>query len=377
MKPFEARNAYFDRLCNNTELMWLGQNTNHYTPHDAVREAVIAAFDQGQYHAYAPPLGFETLRALIRQDIGLPDASVIVTDGAVQGLYSICASFCQPGTEFLTTDPSWAWPMSFAQRAGATVVQMPIYNPDNGYKLTAAQLRSHVNERTRVIYLVDPNNPLGTCHTAAEIEEFASIARDADAYLIHDATYFQFADSFTPAYTFYPEKTLVTYSFSKWLGLAGMRLGAILGSADNIERLASAPPNNLGSNVLSQRAAIAGLQTKQEWFPQIKQRLRRNQQALFDAVAAIPGLSIPVFPSQANFLVVETHQAGIRPEALVSVLQEHGIMIRQGSYHTKAFGDRFVKISLTVPEQWVDELCRLLPQAVEKARTLTDTPALF
>jgi len=264
MRKFEQRNAYFDRLCNTPGLMWLGQNTNHFDPHPSVVEAATQALSQGGYHAYAPPAGFEELRGLILQDAGLPEACAFVTDGAVQALYTVCRALCEPGRDFVTTDPSWAWPMHFARQAGSRVVELPIYDPAQGYKLTAAQLRAAVGPDTGVIYLVDPNNPLGTCHSEAEIREIAGIARSVGAWLVQDATYSQFADAFAPAYRHYPEKTVMTYSFSKWLGLAGMRLGAAIAHPDTIERLAAAPPNNLGSNVLSQRAAIAGLKSKAE-----------------------------------------------------------------------------------------------------------------
>lgn len=377
MRNFEARNIYFDTLCNTPGLMWLGQNTNHFEPHPAVTQAVIDALQSGEYHAYAPPAGFEELRRLIVQDAGVPDACAFVTDGAVEALYNVCRNICAPGQDFVTTDPSWAWPMHFARQAGSNVVELPIYDAAQGYKLTAEQLRAAVGPNTGVIYLVDPNNPLGTCHTAAEIEEIAAIARSVDAYLIHDATYSHFADDFTPAYRFYPEKTVMTYSFSKWLGLAGMRLGAVISNVDIIERIATAPPNNLGSNVLSQRAAIAGLKTKHEWFPEVQRRQRRNQAAVAEAAARIPGLHLPVYPSQANLLIVETLQAGVTPEALVAAYQTEGIMIRQGTYHTKRFGDRFVKISLTVPEAWCDRFCELLPAMVERARSGTQAVNLF
>jgi aspartate/methionine/tyrosine aminotransferase len=374
MRQFEERNAYFDALCNTPGLMWLGQNTNHFEPHPSVREAVIQALDSGEYHAYAPPIGFEALRQLIREDIGLPDASVMVTDGAVEGLYNVCRNICKPGKDFVTTNPSWAWPMHFATKAGSNVVELPIYDAAQNYKLTPAQLRAAVNENTGVIYLVDPNNPLGTCHTEDEIREFADIARSVGAYFIHDATYFHFADNFSPAYKFYPEKTIVTYSFSKWLGLAGMRLGAVIAHPDLIEKIASAPPNNLGSNVLSQRAAIAGLRSKAQWFPEINRRQRRNQAAVVKAAQGVEGLAVPVYPSQANLLVVETVGAGIQPEALVAAYQAEGVMIRQGTYHTKLFGHRFVKVSLTVPESWADRFCELLPAMVERARSI-DVPS--
>ena len=377
MRNFEARNIYFDTLCNTPGLMWLGQNTNHFEPHPSVIQAVIDALHGGEYHAYAPPAGFEELRRLIVEDAGVPDACAFVTDGAVEALYNVCRNICAPGRDFVTTDPSWAWPMHFARQAGSNVIELPIYDAAQGYKLTADQLRAAVGPNTGVIYLVDPNNPLGTCHTAEEIEEIAAIARSVDAYLIHDATYSHFADSFTPAYRFYPEKTVMTYSFSKWLGLAGMRLGAVISNVDIIERIATAPPNNLGSNVLSQRAAIAGLKTKHEWFPEVQRRQRRNQAAVAEAASRIPGLHLPVYPSQANLLIIETLDAGVKPEALVAAYQTEGIMIRQGTYHTQRFGERFVKISLTVPEAWCDRFCELLPAMIERARSGEHDVKLF
>lgn len=377
MKNFEIRNRYFDKLCNTPGLMWLGQNTNHYAPAESVREALIKAIDSGEYHAYAPPVGFEELRKLIREDMGIPDAAVIVTDGAVEALYNVCANICAPGTDFVTTNPSWVWPMQFALKAGSNLIELPIYSEAQGYKLSIEQLREVVAEQTRVIYLVDPNNPLGTCHTAEEIRAVAEIARSVGAYLIHDATYCHFAERFTPAYRFYPEKAIVIYSFSKWLGLAGMRLGAVLANADIVEKLAAAPPNNLGCNVLSQRAAIAGLKSKSEWFPQVWARQRQNQAKVLEAVKGVHGLAMPVYPSQANLVIVETIEAGIRPEALVAAYQQEGVMIRQGSYHTKLFGDRFVKVSLTVPDSWADRFCELLPSMVGRARTIEVPGGLF
>ncbi|BEP71448.1 pyridoxal phosphate-dependent aminotransferase [Variovorax sp. V35] len=375
MRPFEQRNRYFDQLCNTPGLMWLGQNTNHFDPHPSVLHAIADALKDGSYHAYAPPCGFEELRQLILEDLGLPEACAFVTDGGVEALFNVCSNICKPGQDFVTTDPSWAWPMHFARKFGSNVVELPIFNEEQDYKLTAHQLSAAVGPNTGVIYLVDPNNPLGTCHTADEIRELTDIARSVGAYFVHDATYSQFAEGFTPAAKFY-DKSIVVYSFSKWLGLAGMRLGAVVSGAEIIELLATAPPNHLGSNVLSQRAAIAGLKTKNEWFPLVKQRLRRNQAAVAETVKAVPGLRVLVYPSHANLLVIDTAEAGVNPESLVAAYGEKGIMIRQGTYHTKRFGDNFIKVSLSVPEEWADRFCALLPAMVERARTIP-APALF
>jgi aspartate/methionine/tyrosine aminotransferase len=377
MRSFELRNRHFDQLFNTPDLKWFGQNTNHFKTHPAVRQAMIDSIDREEFHAYAPPAGLEELRALILADLGLADSAVLVTDGAVEALYHVCRTLSQPGSEFVTTDPGWKWPMQFAQASGAEVIEIPIYGPENNYRLTAAKLAAAVNTKTRIIYLVDPNNPLGVCYTAEEVKAFTDIARGVGAYFLHDATYRHFADEHTLAARFYPERSITIYSFSKWLGLAGLRVGALVAQPELVERLAAAPPNNLGSNVISQRAAIAGLKVKNDWLPAINRRQRRNQAQIHAAAGRIEGLSVAVYPSQANFLVVECIEAGITPEALCEAFRREGIMIRQGSYHTPRFGHRFVKIATTVPEDWADTLVELLPAMVERARDIGNPGPLF
>lgn len=377
MRDFERRNQHFDRMINTPGLRWLGQNTNHYQPHEAVTAAMIACIQGEEFHAYAPPLGLEELRQRVIADLGLHDGVAVITDGAVAGLYHVCRTLCVPGDQFLTTDPTWAWPMAFARAAGAEVVQIPIYGEKHGYRLDPARLRAAVTPKTKVIYIVDPNNPLGTTCTEDEIRAIATIAREAGAYLVHDCTYRDFAYAHTLAARFYPERTITVWSFSKWLGFAGLRIGALIANSDLIERLASAPPNNLGSSILAQRGAIAGLRVKSEWFPGVLASQRRNQELVKAAAEAIPGLRLPVFPSHGNFLIIECDKAGVRPEAICAMLAKHNILVRQGSYHTKAFGDRFIKVSVSVPQEWVEEFCARLPAAVEEARGMNEAVQLY
>jgi aspartate/methionine/tyrosine aminotransferase len=373
----ETRNQYFDKLFTNPDLMWLGQNTNHFPLHPAVRKALHDAIDDESFHAYAPPLGMEALRSAIVDDLGVPDQSAVVTDGAVSALALACRAFCVAGKGFVTTDPGWKWPLQFAAKAGSVITEIPIYGPEYGFKLSAEALAASTDANTAVIYLVDPNNPLGTTYTEDEIRAFADRAREIGAVLIHDCTYRDFADSHTLASRFYPEGTVTIVSFSKWLGLAGLRLGALVASPELLARILPHSQAPLGASVLAQRAAIAGLGVKDEWMAEVITQQRENQQMIVDAFAKLPGFEVPVFPSQANFIVVECSKTGVTPEALVTALGEHDIMVRQGTYHTPRFGHRFVKISTTVPKAWAQALCDVLPQAVERARSLPATAALF
>ena len=379
MSSFQQRNAHFDRLFATENLFWLGQNTNHLPMHPSVRKALIDSIEAEEFHAYAPPGGFTALLHGIVDDLGLPrDATAaLVTDGAVAALATVCRAYCEPGSNFVTTDPGWKWPMQFARQAGAEVREIPIYDPAAGYRLTPEQLRASTDRNTRIIYLVDPNNPLGICYTRGEMRAFCDIAREAGACLLHDCTYRDFADDHVLAARFYPEGAITIYSFSKWLGLAGLRIGAVVANHQIVERLAAYSMATLGSSVVAQRAAQAGLAVKQEWMRDVQRIQRRNQAAIKQAVDEIPGLSVPIYPSNGNFVIIECAELGLRPEALAAVYAQRGIMIRQGSYHTPRFGSRFVKVSTTVPSEWVEAFCRELPDAIAAARGLNDVPDLF
>ncbi len=377
MGDFEIRNRHFDALFSRADLIWMGQNTNHIPTHPTVREAMHRAVDDESFHAYAPPAGIEALRSGIVADLGLPGFSALVADGAVAALGTACRALCRPGRRFVTTDPSWKWPLGFARQAGMEVVEIPIFGAEYDWRLSPARLAEAVDAKTDIIYLVDPNNPLGSCATAEEIAGIVDIARRAGATLIHDCTYRDFADHHTLAARLYPEGTVTVVSFSKWLGLAGLRLGALVAVPELIERIGAASIAPLGANVISQKAALAGLAVKKEWMADVQAIQRANQATVKRAVEAIPGMSVAVYPSQANFLVIECEATGLKPEAIVAALSADGIQVRQGAYHTPRFGHRFIKVSTTVPRAWADTLAAKLPAAIERARSLKDLPPLF
>ncbi len=375
MSDLLERNRYFDALAATPGLLWMGQNTNHIPAHPAVRAAMNRAVEDGEFNAYAPPLGFEALRTAIVADLGVPGAEALVTEGGVNALSLVCRARCRPGTTFVTTDPTWKWPCLFARQAGAEVIEIPIYDPANGYRLTPAALEAAVDDRTAVIYLVDPNNPLGVRYTEAEIRGFAAIAKACGALLVHDCTYRDFAEGHTPALRVAPDHSVVSVSFSKWLGLAGLRIGALVTPPALFAEFAAQSPGVLGASVVAQRAALAGLSVKTEWMAEVRRIDAANKDAVRDACAKLPGFTLPVWPSHGNFLVVET--GGLRPEALVEAARRRGIMIRQGTYHTARFGDRFVKISTSVPRDWAARFCAALPEMVDEARAMNDVPAQF
>jgi aspartate/methionine/tyrosine aminotransferase len=377
MKDYNKRNLYFDNLHNQKDLKWLGQNTNHISSHDYVISEMIQSIKSQEFHYYAPPLGLEELRTLVLNRLELKNLVSLITDGAVSALYHICRELCSSSEQLITTDPTWAWPIHFAQSTGAEVIQIPIFGKEYNYTLDPDRLKEYISKNTKLLYLVDPNNPLGTCFSKEQILKIVEIAEDNDITIIHDCTYRDFADDHHLIANYYPENTITIWSFSKWLGLAGMRLGTIVTSEKIMEKIGQYPPNILGSNIVAQRGAIAGLKIMDEWFPRVFKLQRENQKNVFEMINNTKGFEIPIYPSNGNFVIIEIDDEEITPEAISSCYAEHKILVRQGSYHTKKFGNKFVKVSLSVPKKWVDEFINLFPSIISKSKNKTRNIQLY
>lgn len=343
----------FEALLNRPGIAWMGQNTTHLEPPLEVVEALLESTNSREFQLYAPALGFEELRLLIAEDLGPAGFDVMVTDGAVGGLHHICTALAPNISRLITSDPGWPWPARFLALTGTPTSTIEIYSPDCGYKLQAEQIEE-VIEGGSLIYLIDPLNPLGSVYEREELDAIADLARRTESLLVHDCTYRHFAAGHTLAAELYPEGTFTTYSFSKWLGLAGLRLGALVARPDLLERLSRVPSNPLGANIQAQRAAIAGLKAKEAWLERLLDVNARNQEVVAAAVAASEMGEIVVDPSHGNFLAVDVASAGWDAEGVCAALLDEEVFIRPGTYQSPAFGERFVKISTSVPTEWAE-----------------------
>lgn len=222
----------FEFLLERPGLAWMGQNTTHLEPPPEVTEALLRSTRNREFQLYAPAPGFSELRELIVTDLGLAGAEAWITDGAVGGLHHICTALAADISRVVTTDPGWPWPGRFAGFSGTPVSTVDAFPTG---KATAASF-ANVLEPGSLIYLIDPLNPLGGRYQAEELTAIVELARRTRSLIVHDCTYRHFADGHLLAATLYPEGTFTTYSFSKWLGLAGLRLGAVVAAPELLAR---------------------------------------------------------------------------------------------------------------------------------------------
>jgi aspartate/methionine/tyrosine aminotransferase len=354
----------WEELAQDSHVIHMGHNCNHLELDPAIHTAMISAIEEDEYRNYTPPYGFEELQALMKEDVGCDNVEVMVTQGATEAIFQGMSTILQPGDQVILTDPGWPHIGAFARQLGAEVIEVPIYPRQMDGKLTDVLVRPHLTPRTKLIAIIDPHNPLGTSYTEAEIKAMCALVEQHDAYLLHDATYRDFAiDGHFPAIR-YSERAFMNISLSKICGFAGLRVGATLTNPGLLRKIRDRQISRLGGNWLAQRGAIAAYKTKKSWRPRVIETCRRNQRVLNECIAKLDGLRVLVYPSSGNFLAVDVTRTGRSASEFVSAALDGGFVVRSGGYTSPRFGDQFVRITTTVPPAHIDLLCEAMPKIV-------------
>src|SRR6266571_214176 len=347
------------------EVAWMSQNTNTLPVHAAILDAIRRSADDREFNLYPRKAGVFGLPEAIQTDLGLDEADMILTNGGIEGEYIATRALLKAGDEALSTDPAFLPIHDQVAMAGAHAVEADIYRKP--YVLTPELALESLTPATKMLLVIDPNNPLGSGYSRSQIKGLAEIAKDHGLWLIDDITYRDFNADHVLASEIYPEKTLMAYSFSKAPGLAGLRIGAIIGPPEAIKALRRFDTNVLGVNVLAQRAALAALRSKKEWLPEIRRICRKNQETIRHTVAKVNGAALPIFPSKANMFVIDLAPTGVNPEVVEErLLLDHLVHTRAGSYLSKKHGGKFLRVSFTVSEADCRRFADSFPIVMEK-----------
>ena len=350
------------------EIVWMSQNTNQLETSPKIVEAMKEALDEHKFNLYPYKQGILGLKELILQDLGLTDGfDNIVTNGAMEATYALTRAMLDKGDNVVASDPSFMPIHHQIELSEATPKEIYIYK--DPYKMKVEEVKEAVDENTKMILLIDPLNPLGTGYTPDEVKAISQIAEDNDIFLIHDITYRDFAYEHALASNFYPEKTIFVYSFSKSIGFAGMRLGSLIMPEEYSDLLHRYRTNVLSANVIAQVGAMKALETKDEWLGDMIEQSRKNQALIKDTVDKIDGVHLPVYPSSTNMFVMDIQETGLDPQRIQEkLLYEHDVFVRGGNYLSKKAGNKFVRISFTVPEEGVRRFSEALPIVLDELR---------
>ena len=308
----------------------LSSNESAHAPLPSVSEAI--AESAAQSHRY-PDMGAVELRRQLATKLGLADEnSVTVGTGSSALCQQLVTITCQPGDEVIFPWRSFeAYPI-FTQVTGATAVPVPLRELRNDLPAMA----DAITERTRLIFVCNPNNPTGTTVSTEEFREFMDRV-PADVVVALDEAYVEYntADDTplaTEAVQQYPN-VIGLRTFSKAYGLAGLRVGYAFGNPDIITVLAKvAIPFSVSA--VAQAAAVASLEAGDELNERISETIQHR-----DRLADELGLT----QSFANFVWIPAESLQDMPQDVAAQLAESGVLVR-------AF-DEGLRITATTAEE--------------------------
>lgn len=280
-------------------------------------------------HRYPDPYQRE-LRSAIATLRGVPMEQVFTGNGSDEAIDLLIRLFCEPGTHsVLVTPPTYGMYKVSARIHNVAVDEAPLkadLSLDVGHMLDA------VHDQTRIIFLCSPNNPTGHVLSTGDIQ---TVIENFAGIVVVDEAYIDFAEqeSLSQMLSDYPNLVLLQ-TLSKSFGLAGIRLGIALASPDIIGYLDKIkPPYNI--NALSAQIALEAVLEPEimrekvrdilEERSYVQTRIQSLQEILNQRGAPAFATKIhKIFPSQANFLLVQLDQA----LEIQKALAEKGVIVR-------------------------------------------------
>ncbi len=286
--------------------------------------AAMAAQSKAQVPSLYPDPGSTDLREALGALHRIDPARIVLGTGSDELLNLAAQGYAGQGDEVLFSRFSFAVYDIAARRCGA----VPIEAPDKDYGSDVDSLLAAVTERTRVVFLANPNNPTGTYLPASEVARLHA-GLPADVLFVLDQAYAEYltAEQDDQGLTLAAahQNVLVTRTFSKIYGLAGERIGWATGAPGLIDTLnrIRGPFNVTNSGQAMALAAVAD----QDFVAASRDHNRAERARFAAAIEALGNHGLRAVPSEANFLLV-LFEGALSAEAAYNGLAERGYIVR-------------------------------------------------
>jgi histidinol-phosphate aminotransferase len=312
----------------------LSSNEVPYGPLPGVVEAVARAVAES--HRY-PDMAVVTLRERLAQRLGVGADRVAVGCGSVALAEHLAAAACRDGDEILFAWRSFeAYPI-IAATAGAAAVRVP-NTAGHGHDLAA--MAKAITDRTRLVFVCNPNNPTGTALSHDEVATFLD-AVPPDVLVVLDEAYLEFVTDpdVTDGLAAFGDRpnVVVLRTLSKAWGLAGLRVGYLVASPEVAATVRKVVTPFSVSGV-AQAAALAALDAEEEMRRRAQLVISERERVVEAVRALLPGAP----ESQANFVWLPL--AGDRAAQFGAACEAGGVIVRP-------FAGDGVRVSIGTPEE--------------------------
>lgn len=312
------------------DVIRLNANENPYGPLDKVSAALSGL----PLHLYPDP-NQRKLRAALGEYTGQPVERIMAGAGGDEIIDLLMRLFIAPGQKVLDCEPTFGMYSFSARLAEAEIVSVP---RNSTWDIDIPAMLEAIDDSARIVFLASPNNPTGNLLT----ERDARALLKTGVIVCVDETYYEFSGStLSPLLDEY-ENLVILRSFSKWAGIAGLRVGYAIASSELVGHLMDIKqPYNI--NIAGEAAVLAALEHRGELLERTATLIEQRKR-LEAVVDEFPGISY--YPSEANFLLCRFERRTAE-EAYVGLAQR-GIFVRR---FPQTVLDSSLRISTGTPEQ--------------------------
>ena len=260
----------------------------------------------------------DTGERVAAEHFGVSPKELLLTNGTDEAIHLLCETYLEVGDEAIIVVPTFAMFEIYAAATGAKVVSIPARED---FDFPTDAVISAITPRTRFIAVANPNNPTGTFVPVRDLLRIAEAAPDA-AILIDEA-YFHFCGETAATNWREIPNLFVSRTFSKVYGMAGLRIGVLMGNVEQMKMLRRASsPYNLNSIALAcLPEALADAAYVSNYVSQALEGRRELE-------AELTAWNVKYWPSQANFVLM---YLGENCKPFIQQMRERGILVRDRS----------------------------------------------
>ncbi|MBD3184669.1 histidinol-phosphate transaminase [Candidatus Poribacteria bacterium] len=298
------------------DIVKMASNEN---PLGASPMGIQAIKDAAEKVGLYPDGGCYYLKQDLAKHLDVASENLILGNGSNEVLMIIADTFVNPEDETLYAEQSFVVYMLATKVSGATAVTVPLKN----YTHDLEAIADKITDKTKVIFIANPNNPTGTMVTADEVKRFMDRVPD-HVIVVFDEAYYEYVerDDFPNTVEYVREgRSVVTLrTFSKIYGLAGLRIGYGITTPEIVKILDKVrQPFNV--NAVAQAAAIASLKDKEH----VEKSVKVNSEGKKYLYEKLEEMGLEYVPSEGNFMLVHLNQSGA--DVMAEMLKE-GVIVR-------------------------------------------------
>ncbi len=311
------------------DVIRLNGNENPYGPSPKVTEAL----GRFQHYNHYPDPGQRRLREALSDYLEVDPGRIVCGNGSDELIDMLLRMFVGPGDNVLLPTPTFGMYAFNTEVVGGDPVSVP---RDDNFEIDLEAVRLAVTPNTKAIFLASPNNPSGNIATQAQVRGLL----ETGVLVVVDEAYYEFCgESVLPMVEEYPN-LVVLRTFSKWAGLAGLRLGlGVMDPAVSQTMMSMKPPYNV--TLPAEVALLASLEDRPTLMSRV-QSIVQERDRMMSLLQQIPG--VRPWPSRANFILCGLPEG--RGKEIFEGLCRRGIFLR---YFGNARLQDYIRISVGLP----------------------------